>query len=165
MKREYWVFIALLVVSVLNTVAFFTHPAWRYYKKNVDRVQDHLDARITEFQIQVADKFLPAVYEAITNNGVNHSSSVSVSTSPDAFVLPPSATNHNSITKSIEGSYFIAARRSYVDVNGFFLQVGDNFDGTPITSMSPYCITTRLNTYQLTKPRKEVQHPNNVQEK
>lgn len=164
MKREYWVFIALFVVSVLNTVALFTHPAWRYYKKNVDRVQDHLDARITEFQIQVADKFLPAVYQAITNNGVYSSPSVSVSSS-DPVVLPVSATNQNSITKSIEGSYFTAARRSFVDVNGFYLQVGDNFDGTPITSMSPYCITTRLNTYELKKPRKEFQPSNKDVEK
>lgn len=156
MKREYWVFIALFVVAFLNTVALFTHPAWRYYKKNVDRVQDHLDARITEFQIQVADQFLPAVYHAITNNGLNHSSSVSVSAS-DSVVLPPSSTNQHLITKTVEGSYFTAARRPFVDVNGFFLQVGDNFDGTPITSISPYCITTRLNTYQLISPRNEFQ--------
>ena len=150
MKKEYIVFVALFVISLLNTVAFFTHPAYRYYKRNITNVEKHFDAKITDFEVRVSDSIMPAVYLAITNRMQYSNPPVDSSPSFDSYQVPTNSPYAQ--PKTIEASYFTHGRNPYLNFNGFYLRVGDNFDGTPITSMSPYAITTRISTYEIKPP-------------
>jgi hypothetical protein len=148
-KREYIVFIALFLVVIVQTVALFVHPAYRYYKQNLKAVEKNFEERSKRFEVKVVGEFLPAVYQAISNT----TQKIEVKgASPFAASSSASPKEDKYSVRQIDGNYYKVGNTPYFDYNGFALTVGDNLDGTEIKVITPYSLSTSLAFYEIRKP-------------
>lgn len=143
MKREYTIFFLLIGFSVINTVMHFTHPAYKYYKQNISKVESRLSDRQEKFEKKIIGDFLPAIYQSISNSyRVVEGSPSSVS------VLPQAKTEHR-VVKQLDASFYIFRGVPCIEYNGITFQVGDNFDGSAIISVSPMMVRTDFADYEI----------------
>lgn len=146
MKREYTIFFLLICFSIINTVIHFTHPAYKYYKQNISKVESKLLDRQEKFEKKIVGDFLPAIYQAISN-----SYRVVNGSAPSAPAITQIKSEQRPL-RQLDASFYLFRGAPCIEYNGITFQVGDNFDGSAITSVSPLLVRTEFSDYEI-RPR------------
>lgn len=153
MKREYLIFFLLIGFSAVNTVIHFTHPAYKYYKQNISLVENRLNERQEKFEKKILADLLPAIYQSISNSYRVVKADASASQSP-YISISPEVKNERRALKQLDASFYLFRGVPCIEYNGITFKVGDNFDGSAITCVSPMMVRTELADYEIkVKPR------------
>lgn len=142
--REEKGLLVLCVLVLIDIVTHFTHPAYKYYRTFCT----NLEKRNTAFQDQIKRDFVPAITLFASN--VIASSSSPVSASPvvvSASSAVPSTPQLSS--SSINARFFFYRGFPYIDLNGFYYTLGDNFDGSEIQVLTPVVLKTSIGSYSI----------------
>lgn len=129
--------IYLLILSLIfNSVIHFTHPSYNYYKQNITKLNEELEA----FKNQVVFTFVPALNSIATNISTdvsfsivsNHLSKISNKISSESsilvnekkFLVQNNETDYNEILVK-DYKYMIACGKEYVQLYGKIYSFGD----------------------------------------
>lgn len=136
MSKNQLLVIALILALVVNTVTHFTHPAYSFYRDNMDA----LYSRQSEFEDKVKSEFIPAFEKLITNQ-------VNVIRSPSSLISPtvsPSVPLSDNLIQSrkIAYDYFLYNGSPCFRYHGWCYFVGSFFYGRRIVTVYPEMIVT-----------------------
>lgn len=125
---------ALLVAVAINSYQHYTHPAYKYYVDNINKLRD--DFRL--FKLQVANDFVPAV-----SNGFLSAAHASISNQISILTRQQPKTSHSLPSDKPKlpnfrfHHYFELDGRPYVMLGDWWYTVGDCLLGLPIEGISP----------------------------
>lgn len=138
--------VGVFLALVVNTIVHFTSPAYRYYKQNLE----HLQNGVNDFERKVALQFVPAVL-ALTNSLGRSDTVATNSFSVVAGTSLPllSQTNSPSLF-NLDFKFFTVGGQMGFSCDGVNYFEGDSFFGSSIRLVTPTMIVT--DQYQFVRP-------------
>lgn len=143
--------VVLMAIVLHNSYLHYTHPAYTYYRENVQQFRADYNA----FRKQVIEDFVPAITNVSirlasassvpqpTNSFSSVSSSPAVKPSPDKVKF-----------SELQASYFVCNGEKGFYFEGFPYFLGDVFMGGEVILITPSFVQTTISGYILRKPQK-----------
>lgn len=141
MNRNQILVIIVIVLLAINTISHISSPVYKFYKENISRI----DKSNEQFRNEIRFELIPA----ITNLALNLDQKYDVMTSSPSNSVAGSFSSPVELpVRSLEFRYFTSDNVPFVSVGGFTFKIGDNFDSSPIVTISYYSFSTLNAIYQ-----------------
>ena len=146
-NRPMLVAVLLIVALLVNGILHYTHPAYRYYREQLQNLRVEYTGKVDAFKEEVQRDILPRWLDTVSNVVVRSSAREMLSRLPlrtrDGVSIVPSAPSVPSLSSLPFGNarFFIVDGRFGVEWQGSSFYVGDPFLGSRITSIDRSCFS------------------------
>lgn len=153
-NRHEVICVLLIAALAVNSVVHWIHPAYRYYERNISRLDERYQRLYDDFTSDVSTNIAPSIIFATTNSIAasvaivrSMSGGDSDSGSPSSFDGSPGKFgkfSRTTLTNSFDivGHYFKVGDLRGAWIDGYAYYLGDDYRGHQITYLSPSVMRT-----------------------